>query len=79
MLCNSGRGWGWICRRVLIDTGEPERRDYLELLRSTLKQTKSTISDILLTHWHLDHIGGVPGVRALISGESMAMCMCVYE
>jgi glyoxylase-like metal-dependent hydrolase (beta-lactamase superfamily II) len=55
-------------RRVLIDTGEADRPDYLELLHSTLQQAKTTISEILITHWHLDHTGGLPGVLGLLEG-----------
>ena len=55
-------------RRILIDTGEPNRADYLELLRTTLAQVKTTISEILITHWHLDHCGGVHGVRDMLKG-----------
>ena len=56
------------CRRVLIDTGEADRPDYLELLHSTLQQAKATICEILITHWHLDHTGGLPGVLGLMKG-----------
>lgn len=64
-----GAGLVMLCRRVLIDTGEPERADYLELLRSVLQQAKSCVSEILVTHWHLDHTGGIPGVRAMMTGN----------
>ncbi|CAI8005598.1 Endoribonuclease LACTB2 [Geodia barretti] len=56
-------------RRILIDAGEPERADYLELLRSALQQAKSVVSEILVTHWHLDHTGGIPAVRAMMAGQ----------
>ena len=58
----------FILRRILIDTGEPNRPDYLELLRTTLSQAKACISEIVITHWHLDHTGGIHGVRGLFGG-----------
>ncbi|CAG8466258.1 10234_t:CDS:2 [Ambispora leptoticha] len=51
--------------RILLDTGEglPE---YLSLLSQTLKELGGAenirISDILISHWHHDHIGGVEGI-----------------
>ena len=58
-----------VCRRILIDTGEPNRPDYIELLHRTLSDLKARVQRILITHWHLDHIGGVEGVCGLYSGE----------
>ncbi|KAI9710532.1 MAG: hypothetical protein M1820_002668 [Bogoriella megaspora] len=50
--------------RILIDTGEgnPAWRDSLS---SFLEDGKATISTCILTHWHLDHIGGVKDVLSL--------------
>ncbi|CAG8446005.1 2727_t:CDS:2 [Ambispora gerdemannii] len=49
--------------RILLDTGEglPE---YLSLLSQILKELGENIriSDILISHWHKDHIGGVEGI-----------------
>lgn len=51
-------------RRILIDTaqGLPEWADRLSQI---LKSENATISQVLLTHWHHDHVGGVPDVRRL--------------
>lgn len=51
-------------RRILIDTGEGNRI-WPETLRKALQQEKSTVEQVLLTHWHPDHVGGVADVRAL--------------
>ncbi|OTA56065.1 Metallo-hydrolase/oxidoreductase [Hypoxylon sp. EC38] len=45
--------------RLIIDTGQgiPE---WADLISSTLLDYKTTLSRVLLTHWHGDHTGGVP-------------------
>lgn len=48
--------------RILCDTGEPQKPDYIQNLKKVLSDENATISDILLTHWHFDHIGGVKDV-----------------
>jgi len=50
------------CRRILLDTGEKEKPDYIENLNRTLEEEKAEIELILITHWHRDHIGGVPDI-----------------
>ncbi|KIY73102.1 Metallo-hydrolase/oxidoreductase [Cylindrobasidium torrendii FP15055 ss-10] len=57
---------------LLIDTGEG-RPEYLPLLEHTLlhgapdvDRQKPLISDIIISHWHLDHIGGLPDVLGLL-------------
>lgn len=54
----------FISRRLLIDTSDPNKTNYIKLLESTLKEQKALISDIVITHWHADHFGGVADVRA---------------
>ena len=55
-------------RRVLIDTGEANRPDYIQLLRETLSQAHASLNHVIITHRHLDHIGGVDGVRKMNPG-----------
>ncbi|PHH81485.1 hypothetical protein CDD82_675 [Ophiocordyceps australis] len=45
--------------RLIIDTsaGEPA---WAQLISSTLQHMGVTLSQVLLTHWHGDHTGGVP-------------------
>ena len=45
-------------RAVLIDPGEEPAR-----LIALVRQSKATLDAIWLTHGHLDHIGGIAGVR----------------
>lgn len=47
-------------KNLLIDTGLPWETDSLELQLNSLGLTSSDIHLVVLTHEHLDHIGGVP-------------------
>lgn len=49
--------------RILVDTGEgvPE---YPPVLAQALEQDSARIVAIVITHWHRDHVGGIPSVRA---------------
>ncbi|XP_065843974.1 endoribonuclease LACTB2-like [Oscarella lobularis] len=52
-------------KRILIDTGEG-KEDYTSLLKDVLKRHGNiAIQEILLTHWHQDHVGGVEAVQKL--------------
>ena len=46
-------------KRLLIDTGEGKPA-WIESLKTVLDKEKVTIDKVLLTHWHHDHIQGVP-------------------
>ncbi|EED17531.1 metallo-beta-lactamase domain protein, putative [Talaromyces stipitatus ATCC 10500] len=46
-------------RRILIDTGEGLPR-WATLLQSVLKEENAVVHEALLTHWHHDHVNGVP-------------------
>jgi len=48
--------------RLLIDAGEKNFPEYCQNLKKALEEEKCGIKDILVTHWHHDHIGGVPDV-----------------
>ena len=58
-------------RRLLIDTSEPQKPDYINLLKSVLKEENSIICEIIATHWHHDHIGSIKdgSIKKLISDD----------
>ena len=47
------------CSRILIDTGSGGSREYVEHLKEVLSNNESSIQEILITHWHPDHVGGI--------------------
>ncbi|CAE7888668.1 encB [Symbiodinium microadriaticum] len=47
--------------RLLLDTGEG-KAEFHEILRALLASLGCQISGILLTHSHVDHLGGLPQV-----------------
>jgi len=52
-------------RRLLVDAGEPNVPDYIDSLQTTLAAEGCEVSDLIVTHWHRDHVGGVPDVLKL--------------
>jgi len=52
-------------RRILLDTGDPDVLEYQNNLKEVLQKENAQIESIVVTHWHHDHIGGVPDVFKL--------------
>jgi glyoxylase-like metal-dependent hydrolase (beta-lactamase superfamily II) len=49
-------------KRILLDAGEPNNQDYLNHLKAFLDIEKLCLSHIIVTHHHMDHLGGVPSI-----------------
>ncbi|TIA55729.1 Metallo-hydrolase/oxidoreductase [Aureobasidium pullulans] len=50
--------------RLLIDTGEG-KPSWLTSLQKVLSSEKASIDRVILTHWHHDHVGGIPDLLTL--------------
>ncbi|KAL4808269.1 beta-lactamase-like protein [Aspergillus unguis] len=51
-------------RRILIDTGEG-RPSWAMHLKKVLSDENATVHQALVTHWHHDHVGGIPDLLRL--------------
>lgn len=47
----------------MVDASEPDKKDYVDLLEQILVEEKASIDDIIITHWHADHLGGVKDIK----------------
>jgi len=59
---------GSSAERILIDAGEPNIPAYISLVKRALGDN-ARITAIICTHWHHDHVGGVPNVIDQVVGR----------
>lgn len=52
-------------RRILLDTGEGNIPQYINHLKAVLRNEGCTLAHIFLSHWHIDHVGGLRDVLDL--------------
>jgi len=55
--------------RTLIDAGQDGFPEYISNLSNLLKEQKVKIKDLIITHWHRDHIGALAEIDSIIDGE----------
>jgi len=59
--------------RLLIDTGNPNVPEYIKNLKQCL-ESNILIEGIILTHWHLDHVGGIPNIlKDVVKNQSVPL------
>uniref|UniRef100_U5EIX2 Beta-lactamase-like protein 2 homolog n=1 Tax=Corethrella appendiculata TaxID=1370023 RepID=U5EIX2_9DIPT len=56
-------------KRILLDTGDEGVPDYINHLKSVLIDERIFINNIIITHWHHDHIGGLLDVLAVMENN----------
>ena len=49
-------------RRILIDTGSGGSSEYVSNMKDVISANETGIQEVLITHWHADHVGGIPDV-----------------
>lgn len=57
-------------KRILLDTGDKDIKEYQSNLQKVMANEKATIEHIIITHWHHDHIGGIEDIYANIAINS---------
>ncbi|KAG8178787.1 hypothetical protein JTE90_022416 [Oedothorax gibbosus] len=56
-------------KRLLLDCGNPSVPEYIKLLKDVLKEQNCSLQNIIISHWHLDHIGGVSDVLKELNSD----------
>lgn len=56
-------------RRILLDTGDANVKEYIGHLQKVLMDERVLINDIIISHWHHDHVGGVDDILEVIDNK----------
>ena len=64
--------------RLLIDCGEPEIPEYIQVLKNVVKENNISLTKILLTHWHPDHVGGTKDVLDKVAHKGLMFGDCLF-
>lgn len=54
---------------MLIDTSDQGQQQYLQNIKTVLDEQNVNIQEIVLTHWHHDHVGAVKELCSLLKGK----------
>lgn len=58
---------------MLLDCGDGQSETYLRELQRCMREAGCTGLDaIVITHWHWDHVGGIPGVVSRVSAGGVS-------
>uniref|UniRef100_A0A182IQM7 Beta-lactamase-like protein 2 homolog n=1 Tax=Anopheles atroparvus TaxID=41427 RepID=A0A182IQM7_ANOAO len=55
--------------RILLDTGDASVKEYITHLQKVIIDERILINDIIVSHWHHDHVGGVDDVLDIIQNK----------
>lgn len=56
--------------RILLDAGDANVGDYISHLKRVIVDERILINDIIISHWHHDHLGGVDDVLDAIENRN---------
>ncbi|XP_037079018.1 LOW QUALITY PROTEIN: endoribonuclease LACTB2-like [Pollicipes pollicipes] len=65
-------------RRILVDTGSASVPEYVDRLERVLREADAELQEVVLTHWHPDHVGGLADIRRRLGAwEECNALICV--
>lgn len=60
-------------KRILIDTGEG-LPIWSKTIEKVLEDEQASVDQVILTHWHHDHVGGIDDIRKLATQAEIFKC-----